>query len=98
MKPILLPVKLRRFSTAQLLIALLVVFICALFVEKIEGGHFILLVLFSLFLRAAVLVVAIANASLSSQSCLPFQRSVAGDKSFPAGPGSACSLPVAGSS
>jgi hypothetical protein len=58
MKPILLPVKLRRFSTAQLLIALLVLFICAPFVEEIEGGHFILSVLFSLVLLAAVLAVA----------------------------------------
>ena len=48
----------RRFSTVQLLIALLLLFICAPFVEEIEGGHYILSLLFSLVLLAAVLAVA----------------------------------------
>jgi hypothetical protein len=48
----------RRFSTVQLLIALLVLLISAPFVEELEGGHLILSVLFSLVLLAAVFAVA----------------------------------------
>ena len=51
-------IRLRPFSTVQLLIALLLLFIGAPFVEEIEGGEFILSVLFSLVLLAAVLAVA----------------------------------------
>jgi len=50
--------KLHRFSTVQLLIVLALFFICAPFVEEIEGGHFILSILFSLVLLSAVLAVA----------------------------------------
>jgi hypothetical protein len=57
-KPVLARFRFRRFSTVQLLIALLLLFIGAPFVEEIEGGHFILSVLFSLVLLAAVLAVA----------------------------------------
>jgi hypothetical protein len=48
----------RRFSTVQLLVALVLLFICAPFVEEIEGGHLILSFLFSLVLLAAVVAVA----------------------------------------
>jgi len=48
----------RRFSAVQLLIALALFFICAPFVEEIEGGHLILSFLFSLVLLAAILAVA----------------------------------------
>jgi hypothetical protein len=50
--------KLRRFSTVQLLIALAVLLICAPFVEEFEGGHLVLSLLFSLVLLAAVFAVA----------------------------------------
>ena len=58
MNPVLRRLRFRRFSTVQLLIALLVLFICAPFVEETETGHFVLSVLFSLVLLAAVLAVA----------------------------------------
>src|SRR5216684_3825295 len=58
MNPVLRRLRFRRFSTVQLLIALLLLFICAPFVEEIEGGHYILSLLFSLVLLAAVLAVA----------------------------------------
>ena len=48
----------RRFSAVQLLIALALFFICAPFVEEIEGGHLILSFLFSLVLLAAIFAVA----------------------------------------
>jgi ion channel len=48
----------RRFSTVQLLIALGLFFICAPFVEEIEGGELIISILFSLVLLAGVLAVA----------------------------------------
>ena len=48
----------RRFSTVQLLIVLVLFFICAPFVEEIKGGPLILSFLFSLVLLAAVLAVA----------------------------------------
>ena len=47
-----------RFSTVQLLIALALFFICAPFVEEIEGGDLIVSGLFSLVLVAGVLAVA----------------------------------------
>jgi hypothetical protein len=47
-----------RFSTVQLLIALAVLLVCAPFVEEVEGGHLILSALFSLVLLAAVIAVA----------------------------------------
>ena len=48
----------RRFSTVQLLVALVVLLISAPFVEELEGSHPILSVLFSLVLLAAVFAVA----------------------------------------
>jgi hypothetical protein len=48
----------RRFSTVQLLVALVVLLICAPFLEELEGGHLILSVLFSLVLLAAVFAVS----------------------------------------
>jgi hypothetical protein len=54
-----------RFSTVQLLIALAVLLIAAPFVEELEGGHFILSVLFSLVLVAAVFAVAHRKRSLA---------------------------------
>jgi hypothetical protein len=50
--------KLRRFSTVQLLIALALFFIWAPFVEEIEGGELIVSALFSLVLLAGVVAVA----------------------------------------
>jgi Ion channel len=47
-----------RFSAVQLLIALALLFICALFVEEIKGGDLIMSVLLSLVLLSAVLAVA----------------------------------------
>lgn len=47
-----------RFSTVQLLVALVALFTCAPFVEQIRGGHFIVSILFSLVLVAAVFAVA----------------------------------------
>ena len=58
MNPVLKPLRFRRFSTVQLLIALAVLLTCAPFVEELEGGHLILSVLFSLVLIAAVFAVA----------------------------------------
>jgi len=57
-KPVLERLKFRRFSTVQLLVALVVLFISAPFVEELEGGGLILSVLFSLVLLAAVFAVA----------------------------------------
>src|SRR5215510_9880262 len=48
----------RRFSTVQLLIALVLLLVSAPFVEELEGGGLILSVLFSLVLLAAVFAVA----------------------------------------
>src|SRR5205809_1792072 len=47
-----------RFSTVQLLVVLALFFTCAPFLEEIRGGHFILTILFSLVLLAAVFAVA----------------------------------------
>src|SRR5712691_5681777 len=58
MKPVLRPLRFRRFSTVQLLIALALLFTCAPFVEEIKGGELILSILFSLVLLAGVLAVA----------------------------------------
>jgi voltage-gated potassium channel len=54
----------RRFSTVQLLIVLAALLIAAPFVEEVEGGHFILSLLFSLVLIAAVFAVANRKRSL----------------------------------
>lgn len=48
----------RRFSTVQLLVALVLLLVLAPFVEELEGGGLILSVLFSLVLLAAVFAVA----------------------------------------
>jgi hypothetical protein len=58
MNPVLERLRFRRFSTVQLLIALVVLLISAPFVEELEGGHLILSILFSLVLLAAVFAVA----------------------------------------
>lgn len=58
MNPVLKGLRFRRFSTVQLLVALVVLLISAPFVEELEGGHLILSVLFSLVLVAAVFPVA----------------------------------------
>jgi len=57
-KPMLERLRFRRFSTVQLLVALVVLLIFAPFVEELEGGHLILSALFSLVLLAAVFAVA----------------------------------------
>ena len=57
-KQLLRRLRIDRFSTVQLLIALAALLICAPFVEELEGGHLILSVLFSLVLLAAVFAVA----------------------------------------
>src|SRR6516225_12086471 len=64
MNPVLKHVRFRRFSTVQLLVALVVLLISAPFVEEVEGGHIILSVLFSLVLLAAVFAVANRKRSL----------------------------------
>ena len=58
MKSTLGRLKFRRFSTVGLLISLVVLFICAPFVEEIKGGDLIVTGLFSLVLVAGVLAVA----------------------------------------
>ena len=52
------PLRFRRFSAVQLLIALVAFFICAPFVEEIKGGDLIVSGLFSLVLVAGVVAVA----------------------------------------
>jgi hypothetical protein len=64
MSPVLKRLRFRRFSTVQLLIALAALLIAAPFVEEVEGGHFILSLLFSLVLIAAVFAVANRKRSL----------------------------------
>jgi len=64
MNPVLKRLKFRRFSTVQLLIALVVLLISAPFLEELEGGKLILSVLFSLVLLAAVFAVANRKRSL----------------------------------
>jgi hypothetical protein len=56
--PVLKRFRFRRFSTVQLLVALVVLLTCAPFLEELEGGHLILSVLFSLVLLAAVFAVS----------------------------------------
>jgi Ion channel len=58
MNPVLERLRFRRFSTVQLLVALVVLLISAPFVEELKGGHLILSVLFSLVLLAAVFAVS----------------------------------------
>jgi hypothetical protein len=58
MKPVLKRLKFRRFSTVQLLVALVVLLISAPFVEDLKGGGLILSVLFSMVLLAGVVAVA----------------------------------------
>jgi hypothetical protein len=58
MNPVPKHLRFRRFSTVQLLVALVVLLISAPFVEELKGGHLILSVLFSLVLVAAVFAVA----------------------------------------
>src|SRR5436190_2982497 len=65
MNPVLKRLRFRRFSTVQLLIALVVLLITAPFVEELQGGHLILSVLFSLVLLAAVVAVAQRKRSLA---------------------------------
>jgi ion channel len=65
MNPVLKRLRFRRFSTVQLLVALVVLLISAPFVEELEGGHFILSVLFSLVLLAGVFAVANRKRSLA---------------------------------
>jgi hypothetical protein len=64
MNPVLKRPRFRRFSTVQLLAALVVLLVSAPFVEELEGGHFILSLLFSLVLIAAVFAVANRKRSL----------------------------------
>jgi len=65
MNPVVKRLRFRRFSTVQLLIALAVLLISAPFVEELEGSHFILSMLFSLVLVAAVFAVANRKRSLA---------------------------------
>jgi len=58
MNPVLKQFRFRRFSTVQLLVALVLLLVAAPFVEELEGGGLILSVLFSLVLLAAVVAVA----------------------------------------
>jgi hypothetical protein len=64
MNQVLKRLRFRRFSTVQLLAALVILLISAPFVEELEGGHFILSLLFSLVLIAAVFAVANRKRSL----------------------------------
>lgn len=65
MNPVLKRFRFHRFSTVQLLIALAALLIAAPFVEELEGGHFILALLFSFVLLAAVFAVANRKRSLA---------------------------------
>src|ERR1044071_10477839 len=65
MNPVLEHLRFRRFSTVQLLVALVILLISAPFVEELEGGHLILSALFSLVLVAAVFAVANRKRSLA---------------------------------
>jgi ion channel len=58
MNPVLKRLRFRRFSTVQLLVALVLLLITAPFVEELEAGGLILSVLFSLVFIAAVFAVA----------------------------------------
>src|SRR5262249_15569065 len=54
----------RRFSAVQLLIALVLFFACAPFVEEIKGGDLILSFLLSLVLLSAIIAVAERRSTL----------------------------------
>src|SRR6266516_1460946 len=58
------PLKFRRFSTVQLLIALTLLFLSFPFVEEVNGGDIIVSVLLSLVLISAVLAVASSGRTL----------------------------------
>jgi hypothetical protein len=58
MNSVLGRLRFRRFSTVGLLISLVVLFICAPFVEEFKGGDLVVTGLFSLVLLAGVLAVA----------------------------------------
>ena len=58
MKSVLGRLRFRRFSTVGLLISLVILLICAPFVEEFEGGDLVVTCLFSLVLLAGVLAVA----------------------------------------
>ena len=58
MTPVRRRLRFRRFSAVQLLIALVLFFIFAPFVEELKGGDLIISVLFSLVLVAGVVAVA----------------------------------------
>ena len=65
MNPMLERLRFRRFSTVQLLVALVVLLVSAPFVEELEDGGLILSVLFSLVLLAAVFAVADRKSTLA---------------------------------
>src|SRR6516165_4180801 len=65
MNPVLKQLRFRRFSTVQLLVALVILLVSAPFVEELEGGHLILSVLFTVVLIAAVFAVANRKRSLA---------------------------------
>jgi hypothetical protein len=75
MNPVLKRFRFRRFSTVQLLVALVVLLMAAPFVEELEGGHLILSVLFSLVLLAGVFAVADRKRTLALHSFSRFQLS-----------------------
>jgi hypothetical protein len=58
MNPVLKRFRFRRFSTVQLLVALVLLLVSAPFLEELKEGGLILSVLFSLVLLAAVVAVA----------------------------------------
>src|SRR5438552_19166287 len=72
MKPLPRPLRFRRFSAVQLLIALVAFFICAPFVEEIKGGDLIVSGLFSLVLVAGVVAVAQRKRTLMIAIVLAF--------------------------
>ena len=65
MNPVPKPLRFHRFSTVQLLVALVILLVSAPFVEELEGGHLILSVLFTVVLIAAVFAVANRKRSLA---------------------------------
>src|SRR5438094_10553743 len=72
MKPLPRPLRFRRFSAVQLLIALVAFFICAPFVEEIKGGDLIVSGLFSLVLVAGVVAVVQRKRTLMIAIVLAF--------------------------
>ena len=79
------PLRFRRFSAVQLLIALVAFFICAPFVEEIKGGDLIVSALFSLVLVAGVLAVAERKRTLIIAIVLAFPAIVGRWISHPKG-------------